>query len=543
MPPSKSFKSKVLDRLASQQAALSHSRASSLATKSDLAANTKEVHGSTNKDSSSQRKETPLSLPQLISLLSSCSLSQSGAGVSSIQLAGQLVRARLNTEQKLRHIDEADLENAGVQGVELKKRILKGLRKALRDGPLPAFSSTNQSAAAPTSSAKSVESFDFAPVLVEQALTTRRVHVNRAPVLLAWAVVLCERLGFTRCEALSVAQCYVSITAQARGQSIGVIRKSSASTSGADASDRVGNNQPHFVLMGVKIPLMRISVVEQSPGQQELSEWRAILDGSVVEPSKAFNYLRAAMRQLLPHVIGALTLLADSYMVPPPGATEAHGVDELHKRAFELYVDFRPETGGEWGKKGTLFLSAILRLKKGSQESKGKPDENGMTEEDWRREAARLGWEEQSKQTATDHAIEGPVKSEIGVQEGPTFSVLPANAHTPVKLEPRNDEASKAPQTGRVADHGAVEPAWSAQDSLAPTQDLPPNPTHGESDIVDELLVEDGPGEQLNAASGGGVQKQPKRAFLQTDSSEGCEDDNYITPDSNRKRVKRETEG
>ena len=49
-------------------------------------------------------------------------------------------------------------------------------------------------------------SLDFHEVLNEDALRLKSAIVNRAPVMMAWACVVAERLGFSREEALSIGE-------------------------------------------------------------------------------------------------------------------------------------------------------------------------------------------------------------------------------------------------------------------------------------------------------------------------------------------------
>lgn len=183
----------------------------------------------------------------------------------------------------------------------------------------------------------------FDPVLNETSLRGRCVVVNRAPVMTAWAVTVLGCMGFTTNEALSLAHCYVSTTADARAQSLG-IQRSQKPPSGHVMSE----NQPHVEFMRVKIPVMT---------QRHGGEYRGLLNGEVVSPMRAYDYLRRSMYQMLPYVMGALLLLATSYVGPDGNA------DELHKAAYGLYLDFRPETHGEWGKRATLMLDKVLELR------------------------------------------------------------------------------------------------------------------------------------------------------------------------------------
>ena len=62
------------------------------------------------------------------------------------------------------------------------------------------------------------------------------------------------------------------------------------------------------------------------------------------------------MRQTTPNIVGAMRLLARSYEP-----------EELNRKGFSLYCDFRPEVepgNSGWGKRGKVSCEAILRLRK-----------------------------------------------------------------------------------------------------------------------------------------------------------------------------------
>ncbi|KAE8222541.1 hypothetical protein CF319_g4279 [Tilletia indica] len=196
--------------------------------------------------------------------------------------------------------------------------------------------------------------FEIPCVVDEDLLKGRTALVNRAPVMTLWTTILLERMGFQRREALSIAQCYVSTTSTARAVNLGL-----APSSDRDKASTAGPKQPHFVLMGVKLPVLQL---KQRTSSGEVGEYRAIYDGQVVEPQKAFDYIFRSFYQTLQYVYGALVLLADSYLDPTGQDTDA---DELHATAWDLYCDFRPETGGEWGKRARVSCDVILGLRKG----------------------------------------------------------------------------------------------------------------------------------------------------------------------------------
>lgn len=86
-------------------------------------------------------------------------------------------------------------------------------------------------------------------------------------------------------------------------------------------------------------------------------QWRALNNGSPVQPSAAFSYISRAFRQTTSHFMGALRLLAESYTP-----------EELNRKAWVLYTQFRPEVN-EWGKRSEVSCSKILALRKQQADS------------------------------------------------------------------------------------------------------------------------------------------------------------------------------
>ncbi|KAH9006807.1 hypothetical protein EDB86DRAFT_2868408 [Lactarius hatsudake] len=164
----------------------------------------------------------------------------------------------------------------------------------------------------PADEGATLGSLDFHELLDQDALKHKSAVVNRAPVMMAWACVVAERLGFSREEALSIASVYTEMNAISKGVSIG----------------------PYVDLLGRRVPLYR----------NASGAWRAFTtedsDGSGSAPGAAYGYITRALRQTAPAVLGAMRILAESYSDPM----------ELNRVGFALYADFRPEVTG-WGKR------------------------------------------------------------------------------------------------------------------------------------------------------------------------------------------------
>ncbi|GAC93557.1 hypothetical protein PHSY_001122 [Pseudozyma hubeiensis SY62] len=380
-------------------------------------------------------------LPDLLKTLSS----KGGLPMrDAMAVAGKLINARANTPSALAHVSLIMLQDIGVESEEHRKRTVLAFKGKKAAGIIPTSAGAGGTSAAglapdfgayrkrrrmadddetlsreygnitappderPGSSRrpKLETEYTFNEILDQSLLSGRYAVVNRAPVMTVWATILLEKLNFSRPEALSLAHCYVNYTSTMRGISLGIIP--------AAEKERtvhiVGPNQPHFELMGVKIPVM----------QMQDGSYRGISAGDVVGPEKAFNYMRRSMAQTLSSVVGALILLADSFMEPietkeedGDGEAVQYGAEFLNSRGYDLYAEFRPSTSGEWGKKGRLWYDKVLALRRGCEsdwiewkQKEARLEQDGPIEEDWSEDVERLVQEELDK--------EQKLKEEVG---------------------------------------------------------------------------------------------------------------------------------
>jgi hypothetical protein len=227
-------------------------------------------------------------------------------------------------------------------------------------------------------------SLDFHEILDEDALKLKSAVVNRAPIMMAWACVVAERLGFSREEALSIgksnihsrfhhfspltlmkplfpfailrssASVYTEMNAISKGVSLGIYdKKREADLKAAHANEA----QPYVDLLGRRVPLYRTASGSWRAFTTEDSSGNNTPGGGGAPPGAAYSYITRALRQTAPAVLGAMRLLAESYSDPV----------ELNRMGFALYADFRPDVDG-WGKRGELRCETLLGLrKKGSK--------------------------------------------------------------------------------------------------------------------------------------------------------------------------------
>ncbi|KAJ3501177.1 hypothetical protein NLJ89_g9458 [Agrocybe chaxingu] len=321
--------------------------------------------------------EAKILLPQFLKLLTGNNIPVPKA----MAVAGKVYKD-YNTPGTLRQLTEAKLTALGIDSQEDRKLVVNALRKAgytskaarpkvpklnkdIADAASSAAPRPVASTSAPTSPSKrkaiqsttpkkrrrkpasdvneflpgappeeieSDERWDF-----QEVLRTKSTVVNRAPVMMAWAMYVAERMHFSRSEALSIASVYTEMNAISKGISVGIYNKDKER--GIEA-EKYGP-QPYVELMG-RSPLYR----------NTLGQWRALANNKPVPPMSAFSYITRAFRQTLPHVMGSLKLLAESY-----------SSGELNGKAWSLYADFRPKVN-EWGKRSEVHCSVILDLRR-----------------------------------------------------------------------------------------------------------------------------------------------------------------------------------
>jgi hypothetical protein len=174
------------------------------------------------------------------------------------------------------------------------------------------------------------------------------VIINRAPVLTLWAAVVAERLGFDREEALTLGKSVAGLTAQSKGQRLGIFTPSPEAVRRQRAEKARAAGVYHVALLGRAVPVLHTDEGLRAVGK----------DQKPVAPASVRTYLESKFGDALPAVQHAMESLAKS-----------REPETLAEEAFHLYEQFRPSVpAGEsgWGAKGTLSLKKIDRLARGT---------------------------------------------------------------------------------------------------------------------------------------------------------------------------------
>jgi len=169
-------------------------------------------------------------------------------------------------------------------------------------------------------------------------MASKKIKINRAPVLTLWAAVVAERLGYDEKTALTLGKAVAGLNAQSKGRRLGIYEEKS------EEEKKEKQAKPEFIeLLGRDIP-----AVETPRGL------RAAINGEPIHAGSVQAYLEQKFKEDLDDTRKAMEKLAKAY---PPR--------QLESKAYNLYEKFRPEipegTKG-WGAKGELDLDYIRSL-------------------------------------------------------------------------------------------------------------------------------------------------------------------------------------
>jgi hypothetical protein len=172
-------------------------------------------------------------------------------------------------------------------------------------------------------------------------MTERNILINRAPVLTLWATTVAERLGFDEEEALSLGKAVAGLTAQSKGQRLGLYKPVSQEVKKARAQKR---GEEFFVeICGRQVP-----AINTTDGV------RAVNKNQPIESKGVERYLESKFGESLGTAHAAMRDLAKAFRP-----------EQLSTNAFSLYEKFRPtipEGVKGWGAKRNLDIDRIRSL-------------------------------------------------------------------------------------------------------------------------------------------------------------------------------------
>lgn len=176
-------------------------------------------------------------------------------------------------------------------------------------------------------------------------MASKKIKINRAPVMTLWAAVVAERLGYDRETALTLGKAVTGLNAQSKGRRLGIYEEKSEKEKKEDKKKEKAEEPEFIEILGRGVPAVKTP-----------KGLRAAIEGDPIQPDSVQTYLKQKFKDDLDEAREAMEKLAKSYTPK-----------QLESKAYDLYEEFRPEIpeGKKgWGAKGELDLDYIRSLKK-----------------------------------------------------------------------------------------------------------------------------------------------------------------------------------
>lgn len=176
-------------------------------------------------------------------------------------------------------------------------------------------------------------------------MATKKIKINRAPVLTLWATVVAERLGYDEETALTLGKAVAGLNAQSKGKKLGIYEEKTEEEKKEDKQKEKRVDVEFVEVLGRGVP-----VVKTPRGL------RAAIKGEAIHSGSVQAYLEQKFKDDLDDARKAMEKLAKAFTPK-----------QLESKAYTLYEKFRPEIpeGKKgWGAKGDLDLDYIRSLAK-----------------------------------------------------------------------------------------------------------------------------------------------------------------------------------
>jgi hypothetical protein len=176
-------------------------------------------------------------------------------------------------------------------------------------------------------------------------MPSKKIKINRAPVLTLWAAVVAERLGYDEKTALTLGKAVAGLNAQSKGRKLGIYEEKTEEEKKEEKKKEKPARVEFIEVLGRDVP-----VVQTPRGL------RAAINGEAVHAEAVETYLQKKFGEDLDDTRAAMQKLAKAYTPK-----------QLESKGYDLYEKFRPEIpeGKKgWGAKGELDLDYIRSLAK-----------------------------------------------------------------------------------------------------------------------------------------------------------------------------------
>jgi hypothetical protein len=174
-------------------------------------------------------------------------------------------------------------------------------------------------------------------------MATKKIKINRAPVMTLWATVVAKRLGYDEETALTLGKAVAGLNAQSKGKKLGIYEEKTEDEKKEDKKKEKAAKPEFIELLGRGVPAVKTP-----------RGLRAAIKGEPVHAGSVQAYLEQKFKDDLDDTRKAMEKLAKAFTPK-----------QLESKAYGLYEKFRPEIpeGKKgWGAKGELDLDYIRSL-------------------------------------------------------------------------------------------------------------------------------------------------------------------------------------
>ena len=176
-------------------------------------------------------------------------------------------------------------------------------------------------------------------------MASKRIKINRAPVMTLWATIVAERLGYEKDTALTLGKAVAGLNAQSKGRKLGIYEEKSEEEKEKEKKKEKPAKVEFIEILGRGVPAVKTP-----------TGLRAAIQGEAIHAGSVEVYLKQKFKDDLDEARAAMEKLAKAFTPK-----------QLESKAYSLYEKFRPKipegTKG-WGAKGELDLDYIRSLAK-----------------------------------------------------------------------------------------------------------------------------------------------------------------------------------
>jgi hypothetical protein len=176
-------------------------------------------------------------------------------------------------------------------------------------------------------------------------MASKKIKINRAPVLTLWAAIVAQRMGYKKDEALTFGKAVAGLNAQSKGRKLGIYEEKTEEEKKKERKQEKAVKTEFVEILGRGVPAIKTK-----------QGWRAAIKGEEIDPDGVERYLRGKFGESYDDSRAAMEKLAKAYTPK-----------QLEGKAYDLYEKFRPEIpeGKKgWGAKGELDLDYLISLAK-----------------------------------------------------------------------------------------------------------------------------------------------------------------------------------